>query len=186
MRIPFFLCFSVFPHILMYHENMVIARLFREENIHRAFVVILILKACNALLEIIGGILFLFSGAISSIILFLTNIELIEDPTDFLANYAQHVLPYFSLHAQLFGAFYLLSHGVVKIFLVVAILRGKLWAYPATMLFLGLLIFYQLYQFTYTHSTFLLLLTIFDMVLVFLTWHEYQFTKKHFAKRHSS
>lgn len=158
---------------------MLIDQFFDEKNIHRVFVVMLMLKGGNALLEIIGGMLFLFAGTLSAIILFLTRAELVKDSTDFLANYAQHLLPYLSVHGQFFGAFYLLSHGMVKIFLVIAILRDKPWAYPATIFFLGLFILYQLYRFAYGHSTFLLLLTLFDVALIFLTWHEYKFMKKH-------
>jgi uncharacterized membrane protein len=37
----------------------------------------------------------------------------------------------FSVGTQNFDVFYLLSHGIVKLFLVAALLKNKLWAYPA-------------------------------------------------------
>ena len=41
------------------------------------------------------------------------------------------------------AAFFLLSHGSVKLALVLAVMRGFAWAYPAFLGALGLLIGYQ-------------------------------------------
>ena len=150
----------------------------QEKNIRRIFIVSVLLKGFNATLEIVGGVLFLFTGAVTSIVQFLVQGELIEDPGDFIANSIQHYLPYFSEHSQLFATFYLLSHGVIKIFLVVGLLRNKLWAYPSAIVVYFLFIAYQLYRFTYTHSVFLVLLTVFDLFVIWLTWHEYKVVKK--------
>ena len=149
----------------------------QEKNIRQIFIVSVLLKGFNAILEIVGGVLFLFTGTITSIVQFLVQGELIEDPHDFIANSIQHYLPYFSEHSQLFAAFYLLSHGVIKIFLIVGLLRNKLWAYPSAIIVFFLFIAYQLYRFTYTHSVFLILLTIFDLFVIWLTWHEYKIVK---------
>lgn len=154
----------------------------QEKSIYKVFVTSLILKGLNALLEIIGGALFLFTGSVTVILSFLIKGELIEDPADFVANQIQHVLPYFSVHTQLFGAFYLLSHGIVKVFLVINLLRGKLWAYPATIVTLFLFVAYQLYRLSYTYSSFLIFLTLFDLLIIGLTWHEYKIIKSHLQK----
>lgn len=155
---------------------------FQEKNIHRLFIVSLFLKGLNALLEILGGILFLFTGSLTTILSLLIKGELIEDPTDFVANQIQHYIPYLSVHTQLFGAFYLLSHGIIKIFLVINLLRGKLWAYPATITVLILFIVYQVYRLSYSFSGFLVVLTIFDVLIIILTWHEYLLMKKNNVK----
>jgi len=152
---------------------------FKEKNIHKAFVVSLILKGLNSLLEIVGGILFLFTGAVTAMLSFLIKGELIEDPTDFVANQIQHLTPYLSVHTQLFGALYLLSHGIIKIFLVINLLRNKLWAYPVTIVTLFIFIGYQLYRLSYSFSIFLVLLTLFDVLIIVLTWHEYKIVRKH-------
>ncbi|MEA2715345.1 MAG: hypothetical protein QOG91_373 [Candidatus Parcubacteria bacterium] len=149
-----------------------------EKSIHRAIVTSLNLTRLTSLLEVIGGILFFFTGTLTRILGFLINGELIEDPTDFVANRIQHLLPYFSLHAQAFAAFYLLSHGVIKIFLIINLLRNKLWAYPATITVLFIFIAYQIYRIAHTFSTFLVLLTLFDALIIVLTWHEYDLVKK--------
>lgn len=144
-----------------------------EKYIHQVFIISLILKGLNSLLEILGGILFLFTGSITAILSFLIRGELIEDPTDFLATQIQHVLPYFSTHGQLYASVYLLSHGIIKIILVVSLIRSKLWAYPATIVTLFLFIAYQLYRLSYGFSVILVILTLFDILIVYLTWHEY-------------
>ena len=151
----------------------------QEKNIHRVFVISLILKGLNSFLEIIGGILFLFTGSITMILSFLIKGELIEDPTDFVASHIQQVIPYFSTHGQLYASLYLLSHGIIKIILVVSLLRNKLWAYPATIVVLFLFIAYQLYRLTYAYSLTFVLLTLFDIFIIVLTWHEYKLIRKH-------
>jgi uncharacterized membrane protein len=74
----------------------------------------------------------------------------------------------------LYGAVYLLSHGLAKVVLVAFVLRGKLWAYPWLIGLLGAFIVYQVYRLTYRFSVGLVLLTGFDLFVAWLTWREYQ------------
>lgn len=69
---------------------------------------------------------------------------------------------------------YLLSHGAVKVVLVIALLMNKLWAYPLMITVLAIFIVYQVYRFSYSHSVSMILLTVFDLVVISLTWIEYQ------------
>lgn len=85
----------------------------------------------------------------------------------------------FSVTTQNFYAFYLLSHGIVKLALVVALLKDQLWAYPASLVVLGLFIAYQLYRFSYTGSAGLIILTVFDLFVMVLIWHEYRLVRHH-------
>lgn len=62
----------------------------------------------------------------------------------------------------------------MKILLVGALLKRQLWAYPGMLAFLILFIAYQGYRITYAPSIGLVLLTIFDAFVVWLTWREYQ------------
>ncbi len=150
----------------------------REKDLHFAFEAGLFLKALNAVLEILFGVLLLFTSTVSTVVTFLTHQELLEDPQDFFANVLQPVVPFFSGHTQPFVAIYLLSHGIIKVFLVVHLFRRKLWAYPASIIFLLLFIVYQLYRYTQAHSVILLLLTAFDISVIALIWHEYSRVKK--------
>ena len=74
---------------------------------------------------------------------------------------------------MLFGAMYLLTHGLVKVVLVVALLLNKLWAYPWMIGVLLLFIGYQLYRIVLQPSAGLVALTVFDGLIVVLTWREY-------------
>ncbi len=67
----------------------------------------------------------------------------------------------------------MLSHGVVKIVLVTALLRNKLWAYPWMIAFLIAFIAYQVYRMTFAPSVGLVALTIFDAFVAWLTYREY-------------
>lgn len=156
--------------------------LFKERNIREVFTVSVWLKAGNGLLEIIGGVLLLFPGPVLRIASSLAQQELADDPGSFIANTFEHYLPYLSGHFQFFAALYLLSHGVIKFFLGVALLRDELWAYPAAIGFFGIFIGYQVYRYTYAPSVFLILLTVFDLVVVWLTWHEYKVVRAHRAR----
>jgi uncharacterized membrane protein len=80
-----------------------------------------------------------------------------------------------------FGALYLVSHGVVKIALVAALLANRLWAYPWMIVFLIAFIAYQIYRTTFAFSIGLVALTVFDLVVVWLTYEEY---RKQRAVRH--
>ena len=96
--------------------------------------------------------------------------------------YLLHTASHLTTSTTLFGAIYLLSHGATKIVLVVLVLREKLWAYPWLIVLLLAFIAYQLYRITAVHfSVGLTALTVFDAVLVWLTWREYQSKK---ARRH--
>jgi uncharacterized membrane protein len=143
----------------------------------KTFKIGLVLKGLDGVLEVIGGILLLFLSphAIEHIVRMLTAHELREDPHDLIARYLLHTASRLTTRTTLFGAIYLLSHGAAKIVLVVLVLRDKLWAYPWLIGLLLAFIAYQLYQIIAVHfSVGLTALTIFDAVLVWLTWREYQ------------
>ena len=144
---------------------------------HRTFEVGLVLKGLDGVLEVIGGVLLLVLSpqAIAHLARVLTAHELSEDPHDVIARSLLHTTGHLTTSTTLFGAIYLLSHGVAKVVLVAFVLRDKLWAYPWLIALLVAFIGYQLYRITAVHfSVGLTALTIFDIVLVYLTWREYQ------------
>lgn len=152
-----------------------------EHRVHQIFEVSLLLKGVHALIECVGGVVLAFvsTNAIVSLANSLTQEELVEDPHDFIASHLMMLASNFSVTTQGFYAFYLLSHGIVKIALVVALLKNQLWAYPASLVVLGLFIAYQLYRFSYTGSAGLVILTVFDLVVIVLIWHEYRLVRLH-------
>jgi len=156
-----------------------------ERRIHHIFEISILLKGAHALIECIGGLVLAFvsTSAITSLVNALTQEELIEDPNDFVAAHLLSLAQNFTVSTQRFYAFYLLSHGVIKVFLVIGLLRNKLWAYPVSLVVLGLFIIYQLYRFSYTHGFGLILLTVFDVILMGLIWHEYRLVRRHLTSR---
>ncbi|MHB0865455.1 MAG: DUF2127 domain-containing protein [Minisyncoccota bacterium] len=156
----------------------------REKYIHKVFIWGVLLKAVDGVLETLGGILLFFPGTLTNLIQFVIQNELLEDPHDFLFTHIQSALPALTGSSGLFIALYLLTHGLIKVVLVAGLLRNKLWAYPSAIIVFTLFIVYQLYHYLFTHSLFLLLLTVLDLVVIWLTWHEYRYFKKYhvFAK----
>src|SRR6185312_7398437 len=122
-------------------------------------------------------------NSLTQFVLFLTQGELIEDPKDFLANFFLKSAEQLSISSQHFAALYLLSHGLIKIFLVVGLFRKKLWAYPISIAVFGVFIIYQMYRFTVTGSLWLIIFTIFDLVVVILTIHEYTYMKNNAVEK---
>jgi len=147
-----------------------------EKEVYLIFFYSIVLKGLNAIGEIVGGIVALIISQefIIKIALFLTQSELSDDPNDKFANYLIHSAQQFSVSSKHFIALYLLSHGIIKLGLVVGLLKNKVWAYPISILMFSLFILYQLYRFYFTHSLWLIALTIFDLIVIWLVWHEYQ------------
>lgn len=150
--------------------------MFRPQNWwDRAFEVGIIGKGLNGATEVVGGLLLVFLGPdrIHRLLVALTQGELSEDPKDVVATHLLHTANGLTGPAVLFGAAYLLAHGVVKVVLVVALLRNKIWAYPWMIVVLLLFIAYQLYRIALHPTAGLVALTLFDLVIVALTWREY-------------
>lgn len=151
--------------------------IFRPRSwLDRVFAVGIIGKGLNGAVELLGGLLLLFvtPDRIRQLAASWTYGELSEDPQDVIATYLLHTADGLTGSAVLFGAAYLLAHGVVKVVLVVALLMNKLWAYPWMIVVLGLFIGYQLYRIVLSPTAGLIGLTVFDVIIVVLTWREYQ------------
>lgn len=152
-----------------------------ERRVHKLFQLSVLLKGGHAILECLSGVaLALFSTAtIISFVNTLTQDELVENPHDFIATHLLAMAHSFSVQTKNFYAFYLLSHGVVKLFLVIGLLRNKLWSYPASLVALAGFVAYQIYRFSYTHGLGLIVLTVFDLFIMVLIWHEYGLVRRH-------
>lgn len=147
----------------------------KEKEIGFFFKIAVFLKGVDAVLELVGGALALLvpPAAVTWIVTVLTRKELIEDPHDIIAAPLLHAAEHYAISGSTFLAVYLFAHGIIKVFLVVGLLKNKLWAYPAALAVLGLFMLYQTYQYYNTHSLVMLGLTIFDAVVVWLIWREY-------------
>ncbi len=143
--------------------------------LHISFEIGLLLKGLNSLIEIIGGFLLLYFNPdrLHRLIVLLTQHRLSEDPRDILVQFIIKITSGYSVSSQHFGFIYLESHGLVKILIVYLLFRKHAWAYPVSIGFLALFIIYQLYRYSYDPSAWLVYLSVFDVLMIFLTWKEY-------------
>src|SRR5258708_35146725 len=147
----------------------------RARLVHAFFAISVISKGVAGALEIVAGtLLFLINPLqVHDIVRILTQHELSEDPHDLVASYLLNSAQHLSAGAHVFAATYLLWHGVVKVVLVAALLLKQRWAYPSAILAFLLFLTYQLYRYSHTLAPELLVLSVFDVVVIVVTWLEY-------------
>ncbi len=144
--------------------------------VHALFKAGVFLKGVDGVLEALGAVLLLAvtPGQINRIVSALTQHELSEDPHDFIATHLLHAARHLSMSTERFASIYLASHGILKIALVWALLRSKLWAYPiAIAVFVGFAA-YQVYRYALSHSAAMLALTVLDAFVIVFTSLEYR------------
>jgi uncharacterized membrane protein len=155
-----------------------------EKNIYTLFRVSVILKGLISLAEVVAGLAILFVPP--AIILAIATV---------VANSMPPGAPFAGISVRLlaeaqrytsgtarFLSLYLVSRGVVKAFLIWALLKNKLWAYPASLLVLAGFVIYQSYQIATTHSLIVIGITLFDLVVMYFIWREYRIVKAHRAQ----
>ena len=135
----------------------------------------LIAKGVDGALEVVGGTLLCFvtPGQLATIGRLLTVHELREDPRDLIAQYVLRSSQHVAAGAEVFGIVYLLGHGLIKVGLVIALLRGRRWAYPVAIAAFLVFLCYQLYRFSHTFAGALLVLSVLDVLVIVLAWMEY-------------
>jgi uncharacterized membrane protein len=153
----------------------------KEKPIHRLFVLSVGLKGFYALVEIASGIglLVVTHAAIITFLNRFSTDEMMQDRHDWVASHVLQFAQGFSLETQHFYGLYLVTHGVVKLAVVIGLLREKLWAYPACFVVFTAFIAYQLYRYSYTHDIGLVLLSVLDAFVIALAWHEYRLLRRH-------
>lgn len=148
----------------------------QEKDILWLFDLTLILKAVNGAFEMLGAAIILAvpPALVLRIVEFLTGGELTQDPDDPIIGTIRDAAQSFAVHTHYFLALYLFLHGVVKVFLVIGIFKGKRLAYP--LLVIALLVFgsYEAYRGFLRHETLLQFLAAFDLLVLVLTIHEYR------------
>jgi uncharacterized membrane protein len=148
----------------------------RKTILHQSFEVGISLKGVGALFEIAGGLVLWFANPsqMNDIVRRLCESLFVDAPHHAFAAHVLNASQRMADHGTTFASLYLLSHGVVKLALVILLWFNKIWAYPLTIMVFTAFMAYQVHRFTHTHSWTLIALTIFDAVIVYLTWKEYQ------------
>jgi uncharacterized membrane protein len=150
-------------------------------KLDRAFEISLLLKAIDGLFETLSGITFLFIHP--GFILRVAHGIVGYHPHNFIAMHFLKWATDFGKGAAIFAALYLLSHGLIKLVLIYAIIREQLWAYLGLIIVTVAFVIYQLYHLVAHGPSFsYIALTLFDFVVIYLTSKEYGRQKVHFAK----
>jgi uncharacterized membrane protein len=148
----------------------------QEKRIHQLFQLSVGLKGLHAIIEIVGGIALAFFNT-DAIIRWLYHAG--EGKPDWVEEGLTKFANAFTGQEHDYYVFFLVSHGLVNMGLVIGLLREKLWAYPATLGVLTLFIAYQLFRFTHVHDPGLIVFSVLDAIVMALAWHEYQLVKRH-------
>lgn len=140
----------------------------------------IIIKGLIAAAEIVFGLLFTFMSydAFFRLASALTGDELTEHPSDFLWGFVIKGFHSITMTPAAVWAFILLSHGLVKLVLIVALLYDKEWAYPWSAAIFSGFIVYQVWQMVITPSAALAFITALDVLVVALVLHESRARKR--------
>ena len=143
--------------------------------LHESFRAGITLKGIDGILEAIGGIVLwsIKPSDLNRIALRFLEIDLPFDRHEFITRHLYRATEHLVYGGKHFASLYLLAHGLIKALLVTALWFDALWAYPLTIVVFGLFSVFQVHRFLYTHSVTLLLLTAFDVLIIWLTWREY-------------
>jgi len=158
-----------------------------EGIIRELFRIGIVFKWIFASWQIIAGtiILFISQNAITRYIILLTQEELTEDAKDYLANHLLKFGASLSYKIQVILAVYLLTHGIIKFCLLYGLWKEKLHFYPMSALVFSIFFVYQMHRYYLNHTTWLLILSIFDIVYIWLILHEYKLAKRQLEHKHS-
>ena len=148
----------------------------RELVLDWVFLIGVLLKAVDGLIELVFGIpaLFISPAQLVSLTSALTAGELAADPHDLLANLLLRATSGLSADALLVSGGYLIVHGAVKVAIVVALVLGSRRVYPWSVGALGVLLIVQLVDLILAFSIGVLLLVVLDSVIIWLTVREWQ------------
>lgn len=155
-------------------------RAFLKKLIDQIFEIGILIKSVFGIFEILAGIIVALTGKlmVDNLIIALTKSEIAEDPKDFLANFLVKISDNLSTGTQIFAVVYLIFHGIINIFLAVALFKNKIWAYYLAIVGFSAFIIYQIYRYFYTQSLLLLILTFFDIFIVIIVFLEYKNKKR--------
>lgn len=139
----------------------------------------LFVKAFDGLVELIGGIAVLLipRGTIEHWSQRIASHELYEGHS-FIAHHVTHASHELTHGSHWFVALFLLTHGIVKVGMVIALLRQKHWAYPWALGLLTAFLIYQIYLLFAKPGIMMALLTVIDMFIIWLVWREWQVVKQ--------
>src|SRR5438552_2750877 len=94
-----------------------------EKKIYKVFAISVVVKSIQGFLEMGLGLLIYFISA-NSILAFVSRLsqdEFIDGPRDFINHHLAAGAAHLSTNGKYFVAFYLISHGIIKLFLILGL-----------------------------------------------------------------
>ncbi|AMM20678.1 hypothetical protein AX769_11670 [Frondihabitans sp. PAMC 28766] len=148
----------------------------RRPLLDRVFLWIVVIKGIDGAAELIAGAALWIIGptVLGSWGTELATKVLEIDSDNQLAQSAQLSLSHLSTGSTLFAGGYLLVHGLVKLVLWWAVARQRYRLYPWMIGVLVAFVIYQVVELTLSWSTGLFVLSLFDVVIIVLTYVEYR------------
>jgi uncharacterized membrane protein len=136
----------------------------------------LVIKFIDGLFELIGGILVisLTPNAIHGITRFLTENALQNNPHNYIATHIVKAGAHLAAGHNFFAAAFLLTHGLVKVVLVICLYLNRLWAYPWALVILSLFLAYQIYQLITAPTFGMAFLSVLDAIIIWLIQREWR------------
>ena len=137
----------------------------------------LLLKGLSGGFEFLGGLLFLIFSPdqIHRFAVFLTHWELFESPNSKISHMLLNTTQHITNGSRLFLIIYLWIHALIKLIAVIGILKNLLWAYPFSLISLGALMLYQVYDIIFIKASLGMIgLTIFDIFILWMISVEYK------------
>jgi uncharacterized membrane protein len=143
---------------------------------HVIFVITLLGKGVLGAVQIAAGIAIVLGLArhLPEVAQWLVGAELAADPNDWLARHVIALAHVFPPDEMTFYAIYFLMHGALHLSVVVALLAGVIWAYPAAIATLVGFILYQGAEWVHVGGIVLPVLTLIDVVVIYLTLREWR------------
>lgn len=142
----------------------------------KSYEVGIIIKGVDGTVEIVGGlfVLFLSPTSITKLVHWLTDRSLQENPHGFFSNHIVKIGFDLSHGTHFSTALFLLSHGTVKVVLVLFLLLNKHWIYPWALGVLTLFLVYQVYLFALSPKISMFFLVFLDVAILYLVNREWK------------
>jgi uncharacterized membrane protein len=148
-----------------------------EHVVYEFFLWSVLAKGAISVVEVISGIALFFIPPDRVVLLAVILLNYLPVPA--VQSILLGEVAKYTAGAVVFVALYLLSRGGIKVFLIWSLLKNRIWAYPASLVVLLLFVFYQIYQIVTDHSLMVLLVTVFDLVVMYFIYREWRIVARH-------
>lgn len=144
-------------------------------GVDKFFFLAIVAKALFGLAEVVAGLVLLAVGAarLDRLAVWLETTA----PSGLTSVAAQHLLTFISHTGTVADALLLIGHGAIKLFLIIGILRNKLWAYLWMIVAMVIFVVTEVAQGALTGQAGMYAIAVLDVIVLVLTvieWHRHR------------